>query len=186
MYSAVKVDGKRLYELAREGKTVERKSREVEIYEIDMQTMVWNGNYPDITFRVLCSKGTYIRTLCVDIGRKLGVPGVMVKLERTMSAGIPATHCLTLEQIAEHKEAGTLEEHLIAADEAISHLPRHTVAEEKKKAALQGQRLSIRFVAPEVKNSGDFRLYDLQGEFLGIYALEATGAIAPVKVFAQA
>lgn len=186
MYSAVKVDGKRLYELAREGKTVERKSREVEIYEIEMQDMVWSGNYPDITFRALCSKGTYIRTLCVDIGRALGVPGVMVKLERTMSAGISASHCLTLEQIAEHKEAGTLEEHLIAADEAISHLPRHTVAEEKKKAALQGQRLSLRFVAPEVKSNGDFRLYDLQGEFLGIYALEATGAIAPVKVFAQA
>ncbi|WP_342422189.1 tRNA pseudouridine(55) synthase TruB [Paenibacillus sp. FSL E2-0178] len=186
MYSAVKVDGKRLYELAREGKTVERKSREVEIYEIEMQDMVWSGNYPDITFRALCSKGTYIRTLCVDIGRALGVPGVMVKLERTMSAGISASHCLTLEQIAEHKEAGTLEEHLIAADEAISHLPKHTVAEEKKKAALQGQRLSLRFVAPEVKSSGDFRLYDLQGEFLGIYALEATGAIAPVKVFAQA
>ncbi|AIQ42031.1 tRNA pseudouridine(55) synthase TruB [Paenibacillus sp. FSL R7-0297] len=186
MYSAVKVDGKRLYELAREGKTVERKSREVEIYEIEMQGMVWSGNYPDITFRALCSKGTYIRTLCVDIGRALGVPGVMVKLERTMSAGISASHCLTLEQIAEYKEAGTLEEHLIAADEAISHLPKHTVAEEKKKAALQGQRLSLRVVAPEVKSSGDFRLYDLQGEFLGIYALEATGAIAPVKVFAQA
>ncbi|WP_310829062.1 tRNA pseudouridine(55) synthase TruB [Paenibacillus pedocola] len=186
MYSAVKVDGKRLYELAREGKTVERKSREVEIYEIEMTDMVWNGNYPDITFRVLCSKGTYIRTLCVDIGRALGLPGVMVELTRTMSAGISASHCLTLEQIAEHKEAGTLEQHLIAADEAISHLPRHSVIDEKKKAAMQGQRLSIRYVAPEVKQSGDFRLYDLQGEFLGIYKLEDTGAIAPVKVFAQA
>ncbi|WP_054941041.1 tRNA pseudouridine(55) synthase TruB [Paenibacillus ihuae] len=185
MYSAVKVDGKRLYELAREGKTVERKSREVEIYEIEMTDMVWNGNYPDITFRVLCSKGTYIRTLCVDIGRALGLPGVMVELTRTMSAGISASHCLTLEQIAEHKEAGTLEQHMIAADEAISHLPRHSVIDEKKKAAMQGQRLSIRYVAPEVKQSGDFRLYDLQGEFLGIYKLEDTGAIAPVKVFAQ-
>ncbi|OKP99409.1 tRNA pseudouridine(55) synthase TruB [Paenibacillus sp. P46E] len=186
MYSAVKVDGKRLYELAREGKTVERKSREVEIYEIEMTGMVWSGNHPDITFRVLCSKGTYIRTLCVDIGRALGLPGVMVTLERTMSAGIAASHCLTLEQIAENKEAGTLVEHLIAADEAISHLPRHTVIDEKKKAALQGQRLSIRHVAPEVKQNGHFRLYDVKGEFLGIYELEDTGAIAPVKVFAQA
>lgn len=186
MYSAVKVDGKRLYELAREGKTVERKSREVEIYEIEMTDMVYNGNYPDITFRVLCSKGTYIRTLCVDIGRALGLPGVMVKLERTMSAGISADHCLTLEQIAEYKEAGTLENHLIAADEAIAHLARHSVMEEKKKAALQGQRLSSRYVAPEVKQAGHFRLYDLQGEFLGIYELDDTGAIAPVKVFAQA
>ncbi|AIQ47815.1 pseudouridine synthase [Paenibacillus sp. FSL R7-0273] len=185
MYSAVKVDGKRLYELAREGKTVERKSREVEIYEIEMKDMVWNANYPDITFRVLCSKGTYIRTLCVDIGRALGLPGVMVELTRTMSAGISASHCLTLEQIAEYKEAGTLESHLIAADEAIAHLPRHTVIEEKKKAALQGQRLSVRYVAPSVTDSGDFRLYDSEGEFLGIYKLDETGAIAPVKVFAQ-
>lgn len=74
MYSAVKVEGKRLYELAREGKTVERKSRDVEIYEIEMTDMVYSGNYPDITFRVLCSKGTYIRTLCVDIGRALECP----------------------------------------------------------------------------------------------------------------
>lgn len=185
MYSAVKVDGKRLYELAREGKTVERKSREVEIYEIEMTDMVWNGKYPDITFRVLCSKGTYIRTLCVDIGRALGIPGVMAQLTRTMSAGISASHCLTLEQIAEYKEAGTLQQHLIAADEAISHLPRHTVTDEKKMAALQGQRLSIRYVTPEVKDSGDFRLYDGAGEFLGIYKLDEAGAIAPVKVFAQ-
>lgn len=186
MYSAVKVDGKRLYELAREGKTVERKSREVEIYEIEMTDMTWVGNYPEITFRVLCSKGTYIRTLCVDIGRALGLPGVMVKLERTMSAGISASHCLSLEDIAAHKEAGTLEDHLIAADEAISHMPKHTVMDEKKKAALQGQRLSSRFIAPEVKSTGQIRLYDLQGKFLGIYELEETGAIAPVKVFAQA
>lgn len=185
MYSAVKVDGKRLYELAREGKTVERKSREVEIYEIEMLDMVWNDKYPDITFRALCSKGTYIRTLCVDIGQALGVPGVMVKLTRTMSAGITADHCLTLEEIAEHREAGTLEEHLIPADQAIAHMPMHTVLDEKRKSALQGQRLSSRFVAPEVKDAGHFRLYDLQGTFLGIYELEESGAIAPVKVFAK-
>lgn len=103
-----------------------------------------------------------------------------------MSAGISASHCLSLEDIAAHKEAGTLEDHLIAADEAISHLPKHTVMDEKKKAALQGQRLSSRFIAPEVKTTGQIRLYDLQGLFLGIYELEETGAIAPVKVFAQA
>ncbi|WP_151735085.1 tRNA pseudouridine(55) synthase TruB [Paenibacillus tengchongensis] len=186
MYSAVKVDGKRLYELAREGKTVERKSREVEIYEIEMTGMVYSGNYPDITFRVKCSKGTYIRTLCVDIGKALGLPGVMVSLTRTMSGGIPASRCLTLEQIAEYKAAGTLQDFLIAADEAIAHLPRHTVTEEKKKAALQGQRLSLRAVTPEVGNGGHFRLYDPSGEFLGIYERDEAGAIAPVKVFAQA
>ena len=185
MYSAVKVDGKRLYELAREGKTVERKSREVEIYEIEMLDMVWNDKYPDITFRALCSKGTYIRTLCVDIGRSLGLPGVMVKLERTMSAGITADHCLTLEEIAEHRAAGTLQDHLIPADQSIAHMPKHVVMEEKKKSALQGQRVSSRFISPEVITAGHFRLYDQQGLFLGIYELEESGSIAPVKVFAQ-
>ncbi|MFD1774426.1 tRNA pseudouridine(55) synthase TruB [Paenibacillus rhizophilus] len=185
MYSAVKVGGKRLYELAREGKTVERKSREVEIYEIEMSDMVWSGRFPDITFRVLCSKGTYIRTLCVDIGHALGLPGVMVKLERTMSAGIRADRCLSLEEIGERMANGTLQEYLIPADEAISHLPAHKVADEKKAAALQGQRLSARFVTPEVQEMGPFRLYDQHGGFLGIYEPEDTGSIAPVKVFAQ-
>ncbi|AIQ13298.1 tRNA pseudouridine(55) synthase TruB [Paenibacillus durus] len=185
MYSAVKVGGKRLYELAREGKTVERKSREVEIYEIEMLEMVWNGRFPDITFRVLCSKGTYIRTLCVDIGQALSLPGVMVKLERTMSAGIRADRCLTLEEIGERMANGSLQEFLIPADEAIHHLPAHKVADEKKAAALQGQRLAARFVAPEVLVDGPIRLYDLQGSFLGIYKREETGSIAPVKVFAQ-
>ncbi|QWU14126.1 tRNA pseudouridine55 synthase [Paenibacillus sophorae] len=185
MYSAVKVGGKRLYELAREGKTVERKSREVEIYEIEMLEMVWNGKFPDITFRVLCSKGTYIRTLCVDIGRALSLPGVMVKLERTMSAGIRADRCLSLEEIGERMGSGSLQEYLIPADEAIRHLPAHKVADEKKAAALQGQRLAARFVAPEVQADGPIRLYDLQGGFLGIYEREETGSIAPVKVFAQ-
>lgn len=185
MYSAVKVDGRRLYELAREGKTVERKSREVEIYEIEMLGMAWNGKFPDITFRVLCSKGTYIRTLCVDIGRALSLPGVMVKLERTMSAGIREDRCLTLEEIGARCNDGTLQEVLIPADEAISSLPAFTVADEKKAAALQGQRIAARFISPEVLVKGPFRLYDLQGGFLGIYEREESGGIAPVKVFAQ-
>lgn len=185
MYSAVKVGGKRLYELAREGKTVERKSREVEIYEIEMLGMVWNGRFPDITFRVLCSKGTYIRTLCVDIGHALSLPGVMVKLERTMSAGIRTDRCLSFEEIGERKANGTLQEFLIPADEAISHFPAHTVADEKKAAALQGQRLATRFVSPYVQVNGPIRLYDLQGSFLGIYEREEGGLITPVKVFAQ-
>ncbi|MGN7165884.1 tRNA pseudouridine(55) synthase TruB [Paenibacillus cellulositrophicus] len=184
MYSAVKVGGKRLYELAREGKTVERKSREVTIHEIEMTGSAWQGAYLDISFRVLCSKGTYIRTLCVDIGRALHLPSTMVKLERTMSAGIPASKCLTLEDIERLTATGELDEHLIPVDEAVRHLPAHTVAEDKAAAALQGQRLSGRAVTPEVMLPGCIRLYDPKGTFLGIFEKQAeTGAIAPVKVF---
>ncbi|MEC0240484.1 tRNA pseudouridine(55) synthase TruB [Paenibacillus dokdonensis] len=184
MYSAVKVDGKRLYELAREGKTVERKSREVTIYEIEMKDYEWNGPFLDVSFRALCSKGTYIRTLCVDIGRALGLPATMVKLTRTMSAGISTSECLTLEDIERFMQAGELQEHLIKVDHAIRHLPAHTVSDDKSAAAMQGQRLSSRAVAPEVTTEGSIRLYNSDGLFLGIFEKqEETGAIAPVKVF---
>ncbi|MDR0270034.1 tRNA pseudouridine(55) synthase TruB [Paenibacillus sp.] len=184
MYSAVKVDGKRLYELAREGKTVERKSREVTIYEIEMKGFEQIGPFLDISFRALCSKGTYIRTLCVDIGRALGLPATMVKLTRTMSAGITASDCLTLEEIERLMQAGELQSRLIKVDHAIRHLPAHTVSDDKAAAAVQGQRLSFRAVTPEVKTLGPIRLYNSEGVFLGIFEKqEETGAIAPVKVF---
>lgn len=184
MYSAVKVDGKRLYELAREGKTVERKSREVTIYEIEMKDLKRNGPFLDISFRALCSKGTYIRTLCVDIGRALGLPATMVKLTRTMSAGITSADCLSLEEIERLMQTGELQSRLIKVDHAIRHLPAHTVADDKAAAALQGQRLSGRAVSPEVKTAGHIRLYNSAGVFLGIFEKqEETGAIAPVKVF---
>ncbi|OBA01130.1 tRNA pseudouridine(55) synthase TruB [Paenibacillus polymyxa] len=183
MYSALKVDGKRLYELAREGKTVERKSREVSIYELEMTGFTKMGPHVDISFRALCSKGTYIRTLCVDIGRELGYPSTMVKLERTMSAGISAEHCLTFEEIERHVADGSLSERLIATDKAIDYMPEHTVAEAKADAALQGQRLSLSMVSPPVTDSQPFRLYKEDKTFLGIYGRDETGAIAPIKVF---
>ncbi|MFC7679559.1 tRNA pseudouridine(55) synthase TruB [Paenibacillus sp. GCM10028914] len=184
MYSAVKVDGKRLYELAREGKTVERKSRLVNIREIEMTGFEEHGAYTDISFRVLCSKGTYIRTLCVDIGRKLGLPSTMAKLERTLSAGISSSKCLTLEQIEQFMADGTLGSRLIPVDEAIVHLSAHTVIDEKRSAALQGQRLSARAINPPVDHSDCIRLYDSEKRFLGIFQKqEETGAIVPVKVF---
>ncbi|CAM2890648.1 tRNA pseudouridine(55) synthase TruB [Paenibacillus sediminis] len=183
MYSAVKVDGKRLYELAREGKTIERKAREVTIYELEL-TSFDIDEYTEISFRVLCSKGTYIRTLCVDIGRELGVPSTMAKLERTMSAGIPLSRCLTFEQIKALMKEDRLEEYVIRMDEAISHLPAHYVPEEKKAAATQGQRLSSKIISPQVTTFEPIRLYAPDGQFLGIFKKEDdSGAIAPVKVF---
>lgn len=122
MYSAVKVDGKRLYELAREGKTVERKSRKVTIHQIDLIDTQLDLDLPQISFSVVCSKGTYIRTLCVDIGKALGVPATMAHLTRTMSGGITKESCLTLEQIEQLQQSGELSGHIISADEAVTHL----------------------------------------------------------------
>lgn len=88
MFSAVKIDGKRLYELAREGKEVERKSRKVTIHKLEILHMDLHQKHPEIQFRVSCSKGTYIRTLCVDIGKALGYPAVMKSLIRTSTGSI--------------------------------------------------------------------------------------------------
>ena len=184
MYSALKQDGKRLYELAREGKIVERQPREVTIHELELLSFQGGGPHPQISFRVLCSKGTYIRTLCVDIGQALGVPAVMSQLVRTMSAGFTEEKCLTLEEVARHASAGTLQEYILPADYGVRHLPAHTVAAEKIAAALQGQRLSAAVVVPTVLRGETIRLYDPEQRFLGIFrAEEETGAIRAVKVF---
>ena len=97
MYSALKVDGKKLYELAREGKTVERKARTVHFYEIDIKEI----NLPYVRFSVTCSKGTYIRTLCHDIGQKLGCGGCMEELLRTRSGNFVWEDSMTLAQVEE-------------------------------------------------------------------------------------
>src|SRR5690606_6893481 len=101
MYSAVTVGGRKLYELAREGKVVERKPRRVTVHSLTLRFAELGGPQPRIGFAAVCSKGTYIRTLCVDIGRALGVPAAMESLTRTESAGIVQADCLTMEQIEE-------------------------------------------------------------------------------------
>ncbi|CAH1211206.1 tRNA pseudouridine(55) synthase TruB [Paenibacillus sp. JJ-223] len=184
MFSAVKVDGKRLYELAREGKTVERKSREVTIHELELTGMDVREDVTDISFRALCSKGTYIRTLCVDIGKALGYPSTMVKLERTISAGIPADRCLHIEDVERRMADGTLADALIPVDEAIAYLPAHTVGDAQAKGALQGQKLSAKLLDPPAEKPGFLRLYAQDGTFYGIFERdEAKPTVKAVKVF---
>lgn len=191
MFSAVKVDGKRLYELAREGKTVERKARTVTIHEIKLISSSLSSSQPEFTFSVICSKGTYIRTLCVDIGRALGLPATMAKLTRTMSGGITAENCLTLERIEELMQAGELDNMLIPADEAISHIEKATVSPSVAKQALRGQKLALSQVTlreKEWKSNELVRLYDSSGSevFLGIFQVDAAlSLVKPVKVFSE-
>ncbi|RIX51781.1 tRNA pseudouridine(55) synthase TruB [Paenibacillus nanensis] len=186
MFSAVKVGGKRLYELAREGKTVERKARTVTIHEIKLLHAELDSEEPEITFSVVCSKGTYIRTLCVDIGKALGLPAAMAKLTRTMSGGITAEGCLTLAQIEELLNAGELEKHLIPADQAIAHMPKATVAPSAVRLARRGQKVPLSKLSNEWKDGELVRLYEPaeHGQFLGIYQVDSESAqIKPVKVF---
>lgn len=186
MYSAVKIDGKRLYELAREGKSVERKARQVTIHEIELLSVDLEKKHPQFTFSVLCSKGTYIRTLCVDIGKALGVPAAMASLVRTMSGGIVREQCVTLEQVEEHMQLGTLEQKLISPAQAIDHIPAATVKSIKRKYAIQGQKLYWSDINghQELEDGSIIRVFDESGVFLGIFQLDKKQhLVLPIKVF---
>lgn len=139
MYSAIKVDGKRLYELARQGKEVQRKTRPVTFYEIEILKM----EFPFVRIRVLCSKGTYIRTLCHDIGQKLGCGAVMTSLERIRSGQFTKENAYTLEQIEKIRDEGSLDSIIIPVDSVFSELPRLIVTGETQNKILNGNLIYI-------------------------------------------
>ena len=118
MYSALKVNGKKLYELAREGKVIERKPRQVVIYDIVIKNI--NMQDKEVAFSVSCSKGTYIRTLCHDIGERLGCGGCMKTLIRTKAGMFEIADSITLEQVADMQKKETLAEKILAVDAVFS------------------------------------------------------------------
>ncbi|QYR24172.1 tRNA pseudouridine(55) synthase TruB [Paenibacillus sp. sptzw28] len=186
MYSAVRVSGKRLYELAREGRVIERQARPVTIYELELLGMELDIPHPRIRFSVKCSKGTYIRTLCVDIGKALGVPAVMAELTRTMSGGFTRQHCLTLDEIETLQASGELEAKLLPADAALDHLPRAAVDARMALHAFQGKQIpldNVQHLQP-FELHALIRLYEENGMFLGLFQVDAdTGMLKAVKVF---
>lgn len=183
MYSAVKVDGKRLYELAREGRTVERQARQVTIYELNLLSLEPNEGRPRITFSVSCSKGTYIRTLCVDIGRVLSVPAAMAELKRTRSAGFGEADCLTLEEIESLQAHGELQERLLPAEAGLAHLPRLTVDAAAEDSALKGRKVSVP-AAADASAARIVRVYGASGRFVGVFRLDPESELlVPEKVF---
>ena len=119
MYSALKVNGKKLYELARQGKEVERQARPVQILDIQIESI----DLPRATFFVTCSKGTYIRTLCYDIGRKLGCGGCMESLLRTRVDRFELKDSLTLSQIEKLRDEGRVEEAVVPVEGVFLRLP---------------------------------------------------------------
>jgi len=142
MYSAVKVNGKRLYEYAREGIPVERPSRKVVIHELTLldDREEFSGNPLSFSIRVACGKGTYIRTLAVSIGEKLGYPAHMSALTRISAAGIHRDACFTFEEIEAAVAEGRAEKILLPVEDVLSELPKYqihdTLANRVKNGAL--------------------------------------------------
>lgn len=183
MYSALKVDGKRLYELARAGKTVERKGRRVELYEIEICSV----ELPRVTYRVKCSKGTYIRTLCQDIGEKLGCGGCMEQLLRIRSGSYGIEDALTLREIEEARDQDRLEAIVQPLESAFDY-PKLTVRPEGKKKIDNGNPMGAELFFETgqcVPSSGQrYWVYDAEGTLAAIYIYnEQTRLFMPDKMF---
>ena len=173
MYSALKVNGKKLCDLAREGKEVERRARTVHIYRIVIEKI----DLPHVTIRVSCSKGTYIRTLCQDIGDRLGCGGCVAHLERLRAGRFISDESHTISQISEAFSEGKLDEWIITADSLFEEYPR-AVCAGSEKLLLNGNPLragQIRLLegtqerADTKERPGKIRLYDENGRFTAIY-----------------
>ncbi|MED0756842.1 tRNA pseudouridine(55) synthase TruB [Aneurinibacillus thermoaerophilus] len=189
MYSAVKVGGKRLHEWARQGKTVERKPRRVTVYEMTIENMALEREQPEVTFTVTCSKGTYIRTLCVDIGAALGFPAHMTRLQRIKSGPFTLDECVTLEQVEQAQAEGRLAELLYSLDQGLTQYPAVTVPAGRVKAILNG--LNQRHLKGGNWQIGDrLRLYSPDGSFLALHEVididrEKGVESKPVRVFPE-
>ena len=193
MYSALKVNGQKLCDLARKGQVVERKSRRITIHSIEIEDI----SLPRVTMRVACSRGTYIRTLCHDIGQKLGCGGAMERLERTRSGNFKAEDAYRLSELEVFAKEGSLEEKLLPVECVFEQLDAYQVQGDGQKLLENGNWLYADLVIPYKKEKtaaacerGTFapeqqlRIYDTDGQFTGIYAWkQEEKRLKPVKMF---
>ena len=191
MYSALKVNGKKLYELAREGKEIERKARPVIIHYIEILDM----QLPQLTIKVGCSKGTYIRTLCHDVGEKLGCGAAMAALERTKSGQFSLDRAITLAELEEKlKAAGesrneVLDTLVIPVDKMFSELQELRLLPEWERLVQNGNSFEERnvrkdFQSKERDDKSRYRVYIGEDTFMGVYEYrKSEKRFSPVKMF---
>lgn len=179
MYSALKVNGKKLYELAREGKVIERKSRLVEILEINILEM----NLPEVRMSVTCSKGTYIRTLCHDIGAMLGVGGCMKELIRTRVSAFVIEDSLTLAEVQALKDQGDLLSCIQPIDSVFQHLEAFYLTEELEWKAFNGNPFCVsNYKQAELwEMNQKIRVYDHDERLVGIYIYKLENQIMKLE-----
>ncbi len=164
MYSALKVNGKKLYELAREGKEIERKPRRVELPYIKILEM----ELPYVRYIVGCSKGTYIRSLCADIGEQLGCGAAMAELKRTKVGNFFVEESITLDQIAQYAAEGRLEQYVFASDRIVIGCNGATVKPKAERFLLNGNKLY--FSQLDMENEA---ACFTEGDLLRVYMLES-------------
>lgn len=184
MYSALKVNGKKLCDLARAGKTVERRPREIQVYEAEILEM----NLPRVEIRFRCSKGTYIRTLCNDMGERLGCGGCMESLVRISAAGFRLEDAVSLAVLQKAKDEGKLADCVRETDTVFLHLPRAVVDRKYDVILKNGNRLKKHYFAEsDFRNEPDrIRVYGSDGKFRAVYQHDETEeSFRPVKMFLE-
>ena len=202
MYSAIKVEGKKLYELAREGKVIERKGRPIVIHNMVLHSVELDaeGHLFEAELSVICGKGTYIRSLCRDIGKALGTCACMKSLLRTRSGNSYLENSFKLSEVEAMRDAGTLDEHIVTVEQVFAECKAFRMKPEWDKLLLNGNHINEQdcfelkdLESTEVectdntKNTMEFpddwyRAYDSTGRFLGLY--EKIGKkYVPVKMF---
>lgn len=180
MYSALKVNGRKLYDYARAGIEIERKSRLVEILDIQIIDI----SLPKVTFRVKCSKGTYIRTLCKDIGEKLGCGACMEELKRTQVGIFNIDKALTLSQIEQLVKDNKIDEIVYDIDEMFGNLSKFVIDEKYNKYLYNGNTLKKTWVLDSDNIEDRIRIYDYLGKFYGIYKYDKMRKeYKPEKIF---
>ena len=170
MYSAVKIGGQKLYELARKGREVARKPRDIVLHQLELL----DGAGEHYTFRVRCSKGTYVRTLCHDLGQKLGCGGCMESLRRTAAGCYTLDQAVPLAEVVAHPDPASL---LIPIDSLFAHLPWVKLQERQMKLLLNGA-----LVPASGLPNGEYRVYDPAGGFAALCRAEG-GRLKTIKSF---
>ena len=180
MYSAVSVNGQRLYDLARQGIEVERKAREVTVFSIDF--LAENEQTGEYEIAVECSSGTYIRTLIADLGEALGCGAVLTDLRRTKANGFEISKAVTLEKLEEAMKNGEIESVLIPVDKALEEYPVIKVSEAQAKRFRNGGELDLqRLKYPRML--GIFRVYDPEDNFIGLGEIGTGDSLTIKRVF---
>lgn len=184
MYSALKVNGQKLCDLAREGIEVERKPRKISIYAIEIEQI----ELPYVTMRVKCSKGTYIRTLCNDIGEKLGCGGCMKRLRRTKAAGFQEQEAIKLHEVQKMADEGKLAELIKPIDSVFECYSMLKIEETFLPLAYNGNCLPVNAVKKDsfmnLENGQKVRIYGRENEFIGLFYYDnTTESIRPYKMF---
>ena len=182
MFSAIKIGGRKLYNLARRGEVVERPARHCKILDLT----VTNINLPRVDMHVTCSKGTYIRTLCHDIGEKLGVGGCMEHLVRSKVERFKVEDSITLSQIEEYRDKGTLEEYIVPVDEMLDGFSKCIVSDKAEQLVYNGNIFTSgnTLLKMNHEDGQTVRVYTHDGKFIGLYMFHGDKQIyKPVKIF---